>query len=116
MSPHLQVRLTSACRSLYVLYMIIIQWASRLTTTRQPNRKLGGLLLNTFYCLYNVLSSVLKFREVWLWRNLRGTYADLWQNLRRTSASWLRSLSLLDPSIQRQRVGKLMIDMTSLVP
>jgi hypothetical protein len=63
-----------------------------------------------------IWSSVLKFREVWLWRNLRGTCVDVWQNLRRTSASWLRSLSLLDPSTPRQRAGKLMIDMTFLVP
>jgi hypothetical protein len=59
---------------------------------------------------------VLKFREVWLWRNFGGTYADLWQNLWRTSASWLRSLSLLDPSTERQRAGKLTIDVTFLVP
>jgi hypothetical protein len=41
-SPHLQVRLTSARRSSYVYDTVIIQWASRLTTTRQPNRELGG--------------------------------------------------------------------------
>jgi hypothetical protein len=64
----------------------------------------------------DVSCSVLKFREVWLWRNFGGTYGDLWRNLRRTSPSWLCSLSLLDPSTQRQRVGKLTIDMTFLVP
>jgi hypothetical protein len=47
--------------------------------------------------------SVLKFWEVWFWQNFGGTYADLWWNLCRTSASWLHSLSVLDPSIQRQR-------------
>jgi hypothetical protein len=61
-------------------------------------------------------ASVLKFREVWLGQNFGRTYTDLWRNLRRTSASWLHSLSLLDPSTQRQRAGKLMIDMTFLVP